>query len=74
MVNMTLAVPEELHRIIKKHTEIRWSEVARRAMQEQATKLEILDSITSKSKLTLKDAEEIGNKIKMGIAKRHGLI
>jgi len=43
-------------------------------MQEQATKLEILDSITSKSKLTLKDAEEIGNKIKMGIAKRHGLI
>lgn len=74
MVNMTLAVPEELHKIIKKHTEIRWSEIARRAIQEQATKLEILDSITSKSKLTAKDAEEIGNKIKLGMAKRHGLL
>jgi len=74
MVNMTLAVPEELHKIIKKHTEIRWSEVARRAMQEQATRLEILDSITAKSKLTAKDAEELGNKIKMSMAKRHGLL
>lgn len=36
-------------------------------------KLELMDKITSKSKLTTKDVEEISNKIKRGIAKRHGL-
>jgi len=73
MVNMTLAIPEELSKMIKKHSEIKWSEVARKAMWEQAMKLELLDKIVSKSKLTAKDAEEIGEKIKRGIARRHGL-
>jgi len=73
MVNMTLAVPEELNKLIKKHSEIKWSEVARKAMWEQAAKLELLDKIASKSRFTQKDAEEIGEKIKRGIARRHGL-
>ncbi len=52
MVNMTLAVPKELHDIVKRHPEIKWSEVARRAMWEYARKLELLDQIASKSRLT----------------------
>lgn len=36
-------------------------------------KLELIEKIVSKSKFTEKDAEEIGDKIKRGIAKRHGL-
>ena len=74
MTNMTLAIPEELHKIIKKHKEIKWTEIARQAMWEHARKLEIMDSILSKSKLTEKDAIEIGKKIKHEIAKKHGLI
>ena len=27
MTNMTLAVPEDLHMIMKKHKEIKWSEI-----------------------------------------------
>ena len=73
MVNVTLAVPEELHNIMKEHNEIKWSEVARRAMWEQAQKLELMDKILMKSKLTEAEAIEIGKKIKKEIAKRHGL-
>lgn len=74
MTNVTLAVPEELHRIMQKHKDIRWSEVARQAMWEKARKIELMDKLLAKSEFTEEDALEIGNKIKQGIAKRHGLV
>ena len=74
MTNMTLAVPEDLHRTMQKHKEIRWSEVARQAMVEKARKIELMDKLLSKSELTEQDAEEIGHKIKHAMAKRHGLV
>ena len=73
MTNMTLAVPEDLHNIMKKHSEIKWSEVARKAIWNEARKLEIMDKILSKSKMTEEDAERIGHKIKQAIAKKHTL-
>ena len=73
MTNMTLAVPEDLKKIMEKHKEIKWSEVARNAMWEHAKKLEIMEKLVSKSRLTEKDALEIGRKIKEGIAKKHKL-
>ena len=74
MTNMTLAIPEDLHEIMENHKEIKWSEVARQAMWQQARKLELMDKILSKSKLTEQDALEIGREVNKGIAKRHGLI
>lgn len=74
MTNMTLAIPEDLHSIMRKHNEIKWSEVARQAMMNHAKKLEWMDKVLSKSKLTEEDAERIGNKMKHDIAKRHGLV
>nr|MBI4156661.1 hypothetical protein [Candidatus Woesearchaeota archaeon] len=59
---------------MKKHNEIRWSEVARQAIWTQAQKLDLMDKILANSKLTEKDALEIGRKVNRGIAKRHGLI
>ena len=40
MVNMTLAIPEELHKIMKKHSEIKWTEVARQAIKRRAAEAE----------------------------------
>lgn len=74
MTNMTLAISEDLHKIMRKHKHIKWSEVARQAIQDQARKLDLMDKLLSKSELTEEDAERIGQKIKHGIAKRHGLI
>ena len=54
MTNMTLAIPEELHKIIKKHKEIKWTEIARQAMWEQARKLELMDNLLSKSEFKKK--------------------
>ena len=70
---MTLSIPEDLHKKMKKFNEIRWSEIARKAIEKRINDLEVMEKIVSKSKLTEKDAKEISDKIKMGIAKRHGL-
>ena len=73
MTNMTLAIPEDLHSIMKEHTEIKWSEVARKALWEHARKVQLLDKLTEKSKLTKEEVREISSKIKKGISKKHGL-
>ena len=59
---------------LAKFNEIKWSEIARRAIEERINDLEVMNRIASKSKLTKKDVDEISRKIKRGIAKRHGLI
>ena len=71
MPSMTLSIPEDLHQILKKHNEIKWSEIARRAMWDYANKLNLLDTMLKNSKLTEEDAVEIGKKIKKGMHKRH---
>ncbi|HIH50500.1 MAG: hypothetical protein ABSE71_03690 [Candidatus Micrarchaeaceae archaeon] len=73
MPNITISVSEELYTSIKRHKQIRWSEVARRAMQMYAQKLALLDKLLEDSEMTEKDAVELGKKIKHGMAKRHGL-
>ena len=74
MTNVTLAVSEDLHKIMQKHKDIKWSEVARQAIWAKARKLELMDKLLAKSTLTEEDALVIGRKIKQGIAKKHGLI
>ena len=71
MVNITLSIPNELHELVKKHSEIKWSEIARRAMWIEARKLDLMDNLTAKSKLTEKDIEELDHKIKAGLLKRY---
>ena len=73
MANITLTLPEALHKKLRQHSEIRWSEVIRQVLQKNLEQLEIMDEIVKKSKFTEKDVEEIGDKIKKGIARRHGL-
>lgn len=68
---MTLSIPEDLHDLIRKHNEIKWSEIARRAMWEYANKLNLLDELLKESKLTEEDASSIAKNIKKGIHKRH---
>ncbi|MCK4757073.1 MAG: hypothetical protein KAS67_01335 [Thermoplasmata archaeon] len=71
MVNMTLAIPEDLHEVMKRHTEIKWSEVARKAMWEYAKKLEMLDKMVADSKLKEEDIDEIDHIIKAAIIKHY---
>ncbi|MEK6906242.1 MAG: hypothetical protein AABW81_01330 [Nanoarchaeota archaeon] len=67
MPNITLSIPEEIHRMMKLHREVRWSEIARAAIIEQMKKLALMDKIASKSRLTLKDISDINKKVKKGL-------
>ncbi len=40
MVNMTMAIPDKLHSKMRKHSEIKWTEVARQTFQEKINLLE----------------------------------
>lgn len=73
MPNLTLAIPESLHQRMKKHSDIRWSDVVRRSLTEKIDILEEVERIAQKSKLTHKDVEEIAQEIDSAVAKRLGL-
>jgi len=73
MANMTLAIPEELQEKLREHTDIRWSEVVRLALEKKVADLEMMERLTSKSRLTKKDAEEISESINREVAKKLGL-
>jgi hypothetical protein len=70
MTNITLSVSEEMSRKMKKFPKVKWSAVAREAIEKELEKLELLDKLLSKSKLTESDAERIGHKIKHEMNKR----
>ena len=63
MPNVTLSIPEELHKKMKKHSEIRWSEVVRKSISGKIEDLEIMDKLTKRSKLTEADVDTIAEKI-----------
>ena len=76
-VNVTLSVPVELKDKMELFKEINWSEVMRNTLSEKVRRLEImkrLDELTAGSKLTEEDVKRIADKIKEGVAKRHGLM
>jgi Arc/MetJ-type ribon-helix-helix transcriptional regulator len=70
MVNMTIAIPGDLHEKMKKHTEIKWSEIARRAIREYIEELDKLDKLTANSKLDEGDIDEIDHEIKKKMSKQ----
>jgi hypothetical protein len=70
MPNITLSLPSELHRFVKKHNEINWSEIARRAISAQAKKIQIMEKLVENSDFTDEDVEKLDKKIKAGLLKR----
>ena len=72
MANITLAIPEELHRKMRRHKDLRWSGLVRSVIEEKINDLEAMDRLLAKSRLTEKDALEISEKIKKAVAKRLG--
>ena len=74
MTNLTLAVPAKLHEKMKQHSEIRWSEIVRMAIQKKIEDLELMDMLTNKSKLSAKDAMKISEEIDEEVARKLGLI
>lgn len=70
MTNMTLSLPEELHREMRSHPEVKWSEVARRAIQRELERLHTYDRLLSGSVLTDKDAVSLGREVRRAASRR----
>ncbi|MCX9074328.1 MAG: hypothetical protein OIN88_06665 [Candidatus Methanoperedens sp.] len=71
MPKMTLDIPHDLYDIIKSHNEIKWNEIASKAMLGYAMKLKLLDKILEKSKFTENDAMEMDKTIKRSLRERY---
>jgi hypothetical protein len=70
MANMTLSIPEDLHKEMQRPSEIKWSEVARQAFEQKIRELHWMDEVLRRSRLSEEDAERIGHRIKHEMAKR----
>ena len=70
MVNVTLSVPKEVYDEMKSFREVKWSEVARKAILQKLELLHLADSLAQKSKLTKKDVEKFNQKIRSQAGKR----
>ena len=70
MANMTLSIPDKIHEEMKNFSEVRWSEVARKAIIQKLETLILVEKIAQKSKLTQKDVEFFSKKINAAATKR----
>ena len=71
MPNVTLAVPKDLHRKMKAHPEVKWSEVVRRVIARRIRDLERMDAIARRSTLAAGDIDELDHLIKEGLRRRY---
>jgi len=70
MGNITLSIPDNVHKQMKHFSEIKWSEIARRAIVEKLEFLQMAEKLAQKSKLTEDDVKTFNKKIKASASKR----
>jgi len=70
MGNITLSMPEEVHKEMKRFSEVKWSEVARKAIIEKLDALSLAEKLSKQSKLSEKDVKDFSKKIKSLATKR----
>ncbi|MBI2110044.1 hypothetical protein HYT58_02645 [Candidatus Woesearchaeota archaeon] len=70
MGNMTLSIPDEVQKDMKHFSEVKWSEVARRAIQERLEILRLAEKLAKKSKLSAKEVKEFSKEITASATKR----
>ena len=70
MGNITLSMPNNVHEDMKQFSEVRWSEVARKAIISKIETLKLAEKLAGQSKLTKKDVDDFSSKIKRLASKR----
>ena len=70
MGNITLSMPEDVHAEMRNFSEVKWSEVARKAIVDRLKTLKLAENLAKKSKLSQSDVEQFSKKIKTSATKR----
>lgn len=60
MLNMTLAIPDKLHKFMKEHKEIRWTEIVRRSLWDYVYKMQRMEKRESERESS--ESNSIDNK------------
>ena len=68
--NMTLALDDATSREVKAHPEIKWSEVARQAIQRKVREPQALDAAFANSDLTESDVQHLADAANKNLLKR----
>ncbi len=75
-INVTFSIPAKLKEEMNEFSEVNWSRTAAELLEEKIQRLKVLkrlEGLLKGSKLTEDDVEKIAEKVKSGMAKRHGL-
>ena len=64
MGNITSSIPEDVHKNMRHFSEVKWSEVARKAIIDKLEALSLAERLAKKSRLTQRDVEEFSKKLK----------
>ena len=70
MPNITLSISESVYDDMKLFQEVKWSEVARNAIKNKISILNIANELAKKSKLTESDIKDFSSMIKKSANKR----
>jgi hypothetical protein len=70
MGNITLSIPDNIHKQMRHFSEVKWSEIARKAIIEKLEFLQLAEKLAQKSKLTEEDVKTFNKKIKSSASKR----
>jgi len=71
MATISVSVPDDLKDKILRNNEVNWSAIARSAFEQKVKEVEFLKKLARKSKLTVKDANELSKTINAGMTKRY---
>lgn len=70
MVSVTLSIPEDVKQKMDEFSWINWSGLARETFVKKMEELELLEKITSKSKLSEKNAKKLADEINKRVSER----
>jgi len=70
--NITLSLPADLHRKMKRHPEVKWSEVVRGILADKIRDFEVMERIAAKGRreLTPEEIDELDHRLKRAALRR----
>jgi len=70
MVNLTVAVPDDLRDEMRRHRTVKWPEVVRNAIAAELERLHAFDKLLENSRLSVDDAVDLGREARREAAKK----
>ncbi len=71
MTVVSIQIPVDVEKILEEHKEVNWLEIASNAIVAEAKRIDLLEQLVEKSKLTEEDVIGLDHKIKRRLSKRY---